>query len=152
MKTAARVREMSDIFRRHHGAKLTISVDDGGVGGGVVDRLKEQGVTVKAVSFGAAAEGQMQARFRNRLSEMYWVLQEALRNGQLRIPSDLPNGLTPRLWAQLTQIEWELESDKAIRVHKRGFDDHGPSPDLADALALALEAKNREKKGVGVWI
>ncbi len=47
----------------------------------------------------------------------------------------------PKLWAQLTQIEWELESDKVIRVYKRGFSEQAPSPDLADGLALAVEAR-----------
>ncbi len=151
MRTAGRVRELRDTYRRE-GSDVTIAIDDGGVGGGVVDRLKEQGVSLHAVSFGAAAEGKMQARFKNRVSEMYWVLREELRQKRLRIPRDLPNGLAVKLQAQLTQIEWELESDKAIRVHKRGLDGRRPSPDLADALALAVEARNRGERGVGVWI
>ena len=57
----------------------------------------------------------------------------------------------PKLWAQLTQVEWELESDKVIRVHKRGIAGRAPSPDLADALALALEAKNAVERGIGIF-
>ncbi len=32
---------------------------------------------------------------------------------------------------------------QAIRVHKRGFADESPSPDWADALALAVEARKK---------
>ena len=151
MKTAGKVREWADTYNNPV-SDVSIAIDDGGVGGGVVDPLKEQGVRVTAIAFGAAAEGKMQARFKNKVSEMYWVLREELREKKLRLPSDLPNGQGAKLWAQLTQIEWEYESDKAIRVHKRGLADQAPSPDLADALALAVEAKNRAKRGVGVWI
>ena len=55
------------------------------------------------------------------------------------------------MWAQLTQIECALESDRALRVYKRGLQEHGPSPDMADALALAVEAKNRGTRSLGVF-
>ncbi len=57
----------------------------------------------------------------------------------------------PKLWAQLTQVEWELESDKAIQVHKRGLTDNAPSPDMADALALAVEARHGAERSVGIF-
>ena len=63
--------------------------------------------------------------------------------GLLRIPEH------PKLWAQLTQIERELESDRVIRVYKRGRQDTAPSPDLADALALAVEARYRGSRPPG---
>ena len=67
-------------------------------------------------------------------AEMYWLLRERLRDDQLALPDD------PKLLAQLSQIEYEQESDKAIRVHKRGLGEDRPSPDRADALVLAVEA------------
>lgn len=50
------------------------------------------------------------------------------------------------------QIEWELESDRAIRIHKRGKAKDLPSPDRADALALALEAQACQERGSGLWL
>ena len=61
---------------------------------------------------------------------MFWVLREELREGKIALPQHR------KFWSQLTQIEWELESDRAIRVHKRGLEGRGRSPDLADAFAL----------------
>ena len=125
---------------------LSIAVDDGGVGGGVVDRLRELGVPVHAVKFGAAPDGRSSVHFKNKLSEMYWVLKEQLQAGRLALPDDR------RLIAQLTQLEWEVESDRAIRVYKRGREKTASSPDRADALALAVEAQRRGQHGAGVWL
>jgi hypothetical protein len=143
--------------------RVTIAIDDGGVGGGVVDRLREQDVPVHAVTFGAAAEKRHEGsgKFRNRVSELYWTLREELREGRLYFgatvtpsrPEEGTEGMVlavrpemkAKLWAQLMQIEWEVESDRAVRVHKRGLDGHGRSPDVADAVALVVEAKNRDR-------
>ena len=70
-------------------------------------------------------------------SELFWLLRIAIQNGHLALPED------PKLHSQLTQIEYVVESDRAIRVYKQGLKDRFPSPDLADALALALEAHTR---------
>lgn len=103
-------------------------------------------VAVHAVKFGAAPEGKRAVHFKNRVSELYWNLREAMRDGTIGIPNE------PRLLAQLTQLEWEQESDAKIRVHKRGMGDAGESPDRADALALALEARRLGSNHLGVWI
>lgn len=105
---------------------------------------------------------------------MFWVMREQLREKKLAIPAGGPQraigprspeepsiegdrgsysalALAPTLWSQLTSIEWDMQSDRAIRVWKRGIGKHGGvSPDLADALALAVEAKNRHNRGLGV--
>ncbi len=141
MRTAGRVRQLADERRG-----ITIAIDDGGVGGGVVDRLREQDVAVASITFGGRPDGRLSEHFKNKLSEMYWVLREDLREGKLVMPNE------PRLWAQLTQIEWELESDRAIRVYKRGIGRHADSPDRADALALAVEAAHRANMPSGVFL
>ena len=126
--------------------ELSIAVDDGGVGGGVVDRLRELDVPVHAVKFGGRADGHGAVHFRNKLSEMYWRLRRKLEAGELSLVEDT------KLMAQLTQVEWELESDRAIRIHKRGKAKALPSPDRADALALALEAQALGDQGAGLWL
>jgi hypothetical protein len=121
-------------------------VDDGGVGGGVVDRLREMDVAVRAVKFGGSPEGPNRVHYKNRLAELYWQLREAMRERRMGIPND------SRLLAQLTRLEWEHESDARIRVYKRGMDNAGESPDRADALALAWEAHGQRGRHVGVWL
>ncbi len=53
---------------------------------------------------------------------------------------------------QLTTADFEVVLDRAIRVYKRGRDQTAPSPDRADALALALEAQTRRDRGRGLWV
>ena len=159
MRTAAKVKDYWDRYSvppppakpdpLH--PSLVIAVDDGGVGGGVVDRLREMNIIVRGVSFGAAPNGRMQARFKNKVSQIYWVLAEELHHRKLRISASIPERTRAKLWAQLTQIEWELESDKVIRVHKLGLDGRSSSPDLADALALAVEAQKNGLRVVGFY-
>ena len=74
------------------------------------------------------------------------MLRERLQAGEIALLEDR------KLWAQLTQLEWEQESDRAIRVYKRGRERTAPSPDRADALALAVEAQLRGQRGLGLWL
>ena len=141
MRTASVVKAYADEW-----PGLAIAVDDGGVGGGVVDRLRELDVDVHPVKFGGRPDGAGAVHFRNKLSEMYWALRQRLEGGRLSLSDDR------KLAAQLVQIEWELESDRAIRIHKRGKAKDLPSPDRADALALALEAQACQERGSGLWL
>jgi len=131
---------------------VKVAVDDTGVGGGVTDMLREKGVDVLAVNFGAAADDAN--RFFNKAAEMYWRLRGAFQEGSIAIPAD------HRLMAQLSQIKYEttyLSSGRdRIKVDKFGLTASerrqgrkGRSPDLADALALAFEAR---AKGQRRWI
>ena len=106
---------------------------------------------VYAVKFGASPDGRSSVHFKNKLAEMYWRLRERLEAGTLRLPRDGSLTGNGKLAAQLAQLEWEVESDRVIRVHKRGLAGHAASPDIADALALALEAQARAERGAGVW-
>lgn len=125
-----------------------IAVDDTGMGGGVVDRLLELRLdcTVVAVNFGARASDD--DRFYNLLSEMWWRVREML-DPDARSPLSLPghHSLRERLQMQLTGAQYDIvDSRGRIRVYKAGREKPGPnedpleSPDLADSLALALEA------------
>lgn len=146
MRTVGEIKGMVDEL-----GDVAVAVDDGGVGGGVVDRLRELDVRVYAVKFGAASDGRSSVHFKNKLAEMYWRLRERLEAGTLRLPREASLTGNGKLAAQLAQVEWEVESDRVIRVHKRGLSGHAPSPDIADALALALEAQARSERGAGVW-
>ena len=70
MKTAGAVKGYADAY-----PELSIAVDDGGVGGGVVDRLRELGVPVHSVKFGASPDGRASVHFRNKLSEVNLTLE-----------------------------------------------------------------------------
>ena len=83
MRTVAEIKGLVDEL-----GEVAVAVDDGGVGGGVVDRLRELDVRVYAVKFGAASDGRSSVHFKNKLAEMYWRLRERLEAGTLRLPRE----------------------------------------------------------------
>lgn len=129
METTGKVAALA----REHGASL-IRVDATGMGAGVADRLRELGLTVEAVIVGQAPKDR--ERFALLRDELWWSLRERLRDGDL---GPLPDAVTQ---AQLSAIKYGYTSRGQVKVEskddlsKRGL----PSPDRADALALAFMA------------
>ena len=109
-----------------------VFVDEGGVGGGVVDRLRELGAPVYGVHFGGSA--QRPTRFFNRRSEIFWELRRLLNDALITLPRD------EELAGQLLGLRYDVSSSGQVRLEgkpemrRRGM----PSPDKADALALAF--------------
>ena len=116
---------------RETGAEA-IFVDEGGVGGGVVDRLRELGAPVYGIHFGGGA--QRPTRFFNRRSEIFWELRRLLEHRLIAIPRD------EELAGQLLGLRYDVSSSGQVRLEgKREMKKRGmPSPDKADALALAF--------------
>lgn len=117
-------------------ARVTVAVDDSGVGGGVTDGLRERARTapwlrVQAVNFGGAGDGR---HYANAAALMWGQLREMFQAGEMSIPrdDDLIGQLTTRRYRVNARGLIELESKEDLR--RRGL----PSPDRADALALAF--------------
>ena len=107
-------------------------IDGVGVGGGVVDLLREQGVLTDDLQAGGRAMDS--ERFANARAEWFWGLRKRFEDGDIDIdPAD------DELAAQLGSIRYEYTSRGQIKIEskddmlKRGL----PSPDRADALMLA---------------
>lgn len=112
-------------------APETISVDVIGVGGGVVDKLVEEGIAgIVPVNVGSGAQDR--DRFANLRAELYWNLRERLRKGEIALPQDeeLVGQLAGIRYTTTSTGKTGLESKQAMR--KRGMG----SPDKADMLAL----------------
>ena len=109
-----------------------VFVDETGVGGGVVDRLRELGAPVYGVQFGGRAPHPVQ--FGNLRSEIFWELRRLLEERLIALPNDdaLAGQLLTLRYDVSSSGQVKLESKKAMRT--KGL----PSPDLADALALAF--------------
>lgn len=112
-----------------------ILVDEGGVGGGVVDFIRRLGHSCIGVNFGGKPGSHPNgiAVF-NKRAEMYVALREWLREGGCIENSD-------DLEKQLTSIEYFFRSGKREiqLVPKEDMEDDGfDSPDVADALALTF--------------
>lgn len=135
MKTAGKIAEMHQKFRFD-----AIFVDGGGVGGGVVDRLRMLKLPVIEVQFGGEADrtsdtNEGAVAYLNKRAEMWGVMRDWLRGGA--IPDD------PEIVADLTGVEYgyamlkgrdAIQLEKKADMKKRGLG----SPDTADALALTF--------------
>ena len=137
MEVAGRV---ASIIRRD---KLDrTSIDVGGLGVGVADRLEEQGYKINRVNFGGKPvepppideTGRPGGGPLNRRAEMWATMKAVLAEGRFAIPD------SDSLMADLCSVGYRydsagrlvLESKQDIR--KRGM----PSPDEADAVALCF--------------
>jgi hypothetical protein len=137
MTVAARI---ADEHSRHQAA--AIFVDGGGVGGGVVDRLRQMQVPVTEVQFGARADRAVIAGnnsagvvFANKRAEMWGSLRDWLPQGVL--------DEDPELHADLTGVEYGYTTregaDALILERKEDMKRRGlASPDDGDALALTF--------------
>jgi len=135
MQLAARVIEEAERHRVD-----AIFVDGGGVGGGVVDRLRYLRAPVHEVQFGAAPDRASDTQegavvYANKRAEMWGMMREWLQTGAIVNDQDLISGLSEIEYGYV-MIEGRdailLEKKKDMK--KRGL----ASPDEADALALTF--------------
>lgn len=121
-----------------YGASICM-VDEGGVGGGVVDRLRQLRIPVIGVDFGSKADGFSSAgtKYANKRAEIWGAMREWLETGA--IPNlatnenvTLVDELTGPTYSMTKKEEIQLESKKEMRA--RGV----PSPNVADALACTF--------------
>jgi hypothetical protein len=114
-----------------------VSIDDIGVGGGITDRLKEQGHNVNAVRFGNPAVEDK--KYFNCKAEMFWDAGQWLKNGGSLSSEDE--------WNQLTSMRYKEDSSSKLKMEpkenllKRGEE----SPDIADGFALTFFKKPIQK-------
>ena len=121
---------IAESIRLHSPTKVKVDAD--GMGGGVVDRLRELGYEIIEVHGGGKPEDPQ--RFKNRKAEIYWGFRERLLAGTACLPDDLV------LTAQLTSIEYKIDSSGRIEItsksemKKKGL----KSPDRAEAVIYAF--------------
>ncbi len=115
-------------------------IDVIGVGAGVVDRLKEQGLRVDGVTASSAPRRDWRkltgtTKFRNRRAELYWVVRELISRKELAIPREHED-----IWHELSSIRFSYDSQERVQIEaKEDLKKRiGRSPDHADALALAM--------------
>jgi len=121
--------QICDLQRRFN-VDLTV-VDEGGIGGGVIDRLTE--LTHPVIAFDGSVKAKFE-RYSNARSQGYFDLKELLERGHLKLLND------PALLEQLLNIRFKYKSSgqRAIiskdEMRKEGV----KSPDRADALMMAV--------------
>jgi hypothetical protein len=131
MQVAARVVEESQRLRAD-----AVFVDEGGVGGGVVDRCRQLRLFVFGVQFGGKADRHdivtQGERYANKRAEMWGSLRAWLQTGAIEDSDDLREQLVGPSYGFNVRDEVQLERKEDMR--RRGV----PSPDWGDALALTF--------------
>lgn len=107
-----------------------VFVDGGGVGGGVVDRLKQMGYRVIEVQSGEKARDD--EKYLNRRVEMWGEMREWLMVGCIDSDGPLLDDLAGPEYSVALKGQLKLETKDSMK--KRGL----ASPDDADALALTF--------------
>lgn len=126
---------VAEVF--HQERADAVFVDGGGVGGGVVDRLRQLNVPVIEVQFGGKSDNNIGASesgilYANKRAEIWGSAKEWLKTGAIL---DLPE-----MQAQLTGPQYDYNKNNQIQLEgkpdmkKRGLE----SPDLADAFCLTF--------------
>jgi hypothetical protein len=137
MQLAARVAEVLDEY-----PQATCFIDGVGVGGGVVDRLRQLGYR-NVVDVNAGARPTDRRKFLNLRAEMWSRMRDWLRGGGcVESSSDLRADLEAVGYGFNEKQQLVIESKEAMR--RRGVD----SPDDADALALTF-AQNVARADMG---
>lgn len=140
METAGRVKRRWDDTMPHLRPK-SILVDSIGMGGGVVDRLRELGLPARDVNVGEAAE--LNDKFMRARSELWWLAREWLeaKNVRLEPPaSDDPEDPQEVLASELILPKYEFTSTGKINVEPKSElkKRESKSPDVADAFVLTF--------------
>jgi len=134
MQVAARVAAEFQALRAD-----ALFVDGGGIGAGVVDRLRQLKMPVIDVQFGAKADrladGDDAATYANKRAEMWGMMRQWLKGGAVVADPDLKADLTSVEYGYVLRDGKDailLESKADLK--RRGL----ASPDMADALALTF--------------
>lgn len=117
------------------------AIDEGGLGAGVVDRLKEQRYKVRGVNFGSKASKQLM--YGNKRAEMWGAMRDWLKDASIPDDRFLKTDLIGPMTKPDSKGTLFLESKKDMK--SRGL----ASPDAADAIALtfAFPVASREYRG-----
>jgi hypothetical protein len=120
----------------------SVMIDSGGVGGGVVDRLRMLRIPVVEVDFGSSPDGVNfgdGAKYANKRAEIWGAMRNWLETGS--IPERV-HGADLTLIDELVAPSYSLNSQEAILLEsKKDMRRRGvKSPNLADALACTFAA------------
>jgi hypothetical protein len=131
MQVASRVVEAAQRYRADG-----VFIDEGGVGGGVVDRCRQLRLFVLGVQFGGKSDRAdlitQGERYANKRAEIWGSLRAWLDVGAIEDNDDLRDQLVGPAYGFNVRDEIQLERKEDMR--RRGV----ASPDWADALAITF--------------
>ena len=125
METVGRIIECMEEYK-----PVLVNIDEGGLGAGVVDRMKEQRYKVKGVNFSNKSKNMMM--YGNKRAEMWGDMREWLKTASIPKDRTLKTDLISPLMKPDSKGAIFLEGKKDMKA--RGL----ASPDAADAIALTF--------------
>lgn len=144
MTTTGEVKRRIDNAPKGKGKKAPLAVIDAiGVGTGVVDRLREQGIRVDAFQGSSKAKYKDHTKeltFLNRRAEAYWCLRDLLNpafEGEIAIVDD------PELIGDLVASKYDTTSTGHIKIEDKDEVKKrlGRSPDAGDMVTMLFNAR-----------
>jgi len=135
MEVVGRVIDVIEEFK-----PALVVIDEGGLGAGVVDRLKEQRYKVRGVNFGNKSTKPVM--YGNKRAEMWGAMKEWLKDASIPKDRYLKSDLIGPMMKPDSKGTIFLESKKDMK--SRGL----ASPDAADAIAVtfAFPVARREQR------
>ncbi len=137
MRQAARIVQLYNLYNA-----AACIVDGGGVGGGLVDRLRQLGVTVYELDFGSSPDGynviDPSIKYYNKRAEIWGAVRDWLPGGCIQ--NDI-SGQDETLVDELTGPTYTYAGDDMeIQLEKKKdmLRRQVPSPNAADALACTF--------------
>lgn len=109
-------------------------IDIGGLGAGVVDRLRELGYSKKIIAVNNGAKATDSEKYRNKRAECWGEMKKWLEEPPVQIPD------SDEIHADLIGVQYKYDSNQRLLLEskedmkKRGL----RSPDLGDAMALTF--------------
>lgn len=125
-----------------------VSLDYGGLGQGVSDRLLEMGVEINKVMFGESAPEDDRQKYQNMRAYMYYQFWQWLKNGGKIIKDDAFLELLSVNFRQNSERRFAIQPKEELKrvMHKMGI--NATSPDVADAAALTFVDGNMTNVGI----
>ena len=118
-------------------------VDDTGIGGGVVDRLRQLGLgRTRLVPFIGGQKAKNETRFANQIAESWWAMRYRFLEGELDTDD------AAALIGQISSRQYTVHTNGRIRLESK--QKMYQSPDEADALAMTFAAIIRG--GFQIWV
>lgn len=156
LDTMKSVGRLIDEINKLDDLDVTVVIDEPGLGGPILDRLKEarrnrpglRELIGRVVAYHGGKSARKRSRFKNRRAETYFTLRQELEEGNLALPKD------SKLREELTRLRWHVGSDGKVRLESK--DDLrsriGRSPDRADAVVMTLCRDARRTGDVTAFI
>jgi hypothetical protein len=88
-----------------------IIVDEIGLGGGIIDNLKEFEYAVKG--FNSSHQASNAGKWFNLRAEAYFNVAKLLEDGRINLPRD------PELWEELLAVEWKVSGSGAVQIEEK---------------------------------